>query len=108
MEKTIIITMDLENEQSSSTDSARTGNVFRAEDVEFYPNPSNGTFNLRFAVEEPSDVLVQIRDARGNMVYGRKPENYSGTYDHRSAWAMKPRGITLSISCGVIISSPNR
>ncbi|HAE14547.1 MAG: PDZ domain-containing protein [Chitinophagales bacterium] len=90
--KTIIITMDLENEQSSSTDSARTGNVFRAEDVEFYPNPSNGTFNLRFAVEEPSDVLVQIRDARGNMVYEENLENYSGTYDHTISLGNEAKG----------------
>ena len=65
--------MDLENEQSSSTDSARTGNVFRAEDESSYPNPSNGTFNLRFAVEEPSDVRVQIRDARAATWCMKKP-----------------------------------
>ena len=53
-------------------------------------------------------MLVQIRDARGNMVYEENLENYSGTYDHTISLGNEAKEITLSISCGVIISSPNR
>jgi membrane-associated protease RseP (regulator of RpoE activity) len=61
--------------------NAKEENTFRAADVEFYPNPSTGTFNLKFEGGSQSDVLINILDMNGNMVYEEELSNFSGTYN---------------------------
>ena len=49
--------------------------------IEFFPNPSEGSFNLRFSTMESTDVQVIIRDVNGAVVYEEALENFSGAYD---------------------------
>lgn len=41
---------------------------FSFEDFSIYPNPSNGTFNLRFTPATADDIEVSLYDLRGRMI----------------------------------------
>jgi hypothetical protein len=51
-----------------------------AGDLMFYPNPSQGKFNLSFNLESKGKTLVRLYDMKGNTVYKEDLEDFSGMY----------------------------
>lgn len=51
-------------------------------ELNFYPNPSNGQFKLEFNVAEKSKTLIKIFDLSGKQVYIEKLHNFSGKYSN--------------------------
>lgn len=78
-ERQINVEIEILNEDNNRSGSENA--PFRAEDVTFYPNPTNGTFNLQFDVAAPADVVINIRDINGALVFEEVLRNFSGKYD---------------------------
>jgi hypothetical protein len=53
------------------------------EDLKFYPNPSDGKFNLAFRLPRSGKTQVTIFDITGKKVYDETLDNFSGAYDRR-------------------------
>jgi len=51
------------------------------DELEFFPNPSKGVFNLRFDLEQSADTQINIYDINGKTVYSKTLENFDGTFD---------------------------
>jgi membrane-associated protease RseP (regulator of RpoE activity) len=75
------IIMEIEVIEEEAFRETPEGEAFKASDVEFFPNPSSGTFSLRFNADEPEDVLINIRDINGALVYDEELKGFSGVYD---------------------------
>ncbi len=51
------------------------------DELEFFPNPSKGLFNLKFDVEQPADTQINIYDINGKEIYTETINNFEGTFD---------------------------
>lgn len=50
------------------------------EEINFYPNPSNGVFTLNFDADQRGDITLNIYDQAGNTVYKEMLADFSGNY----------------------------
>lgn len=73
----------------------------RAEYFNVFPNPTPGTLNISFALEQSSGgpVTVTVTDLLGNKVFDETLQNYSGQYHRQIDLAEKARG-TYIVSVG--------
>ena len=72
---------DLLRESGLELGSAQNG--LAVNELSFYPNPSNGDFNLSFEAAETGDVAIRVINADGRRVYTEKLKNFSGRYDKK-------------------------
>jgi hypothetical protein len=49
--------------------------------LNYYPNPNSGRFNLKFDLENKGAVRVRVLDILGNEVYQDKIDDFQGIYD---------------------------
>ncbi len=69
-----------ENGCSSSADYLFTGeeNLDSNWNVLVYPNPSGGIFNVEYVLSAGDNVMIEISDAIGQLVYTEEEKNVSG------------------------------
>ncbi|MEM6263227.1 MAG: T9SS type A sorting domain-containing protein [Bacteroidota bacterium] len=72
-----------EKEQLSSAGVSNLENTLQVEDLTFYPNPSNGQFNLAFFAKEKGDLSIRIMDAQGKSVYEERFPDFEGAYENQ-------------------------
>lgn len=53
------------------------------EQVEYYPNPNNGKFNLRFKPESKGTTVVRVLDSKGQEVFVDTVEKLNGEYSRQ-------------------------
>jgi len=51
-----------------------------ANDIKFYPNPSNGKFNIEFLSEKEENIDLKVMDSNGKVVYKKKLKNFKGQF----------------------------
>lgn len=62
------------------------------EKLNFFPNPSNGKFNLSFSTPKKSDTEISIQNIEGKMIYQEKLPAFSGTYSKEIDISQNPKG----------------
>lgn len=79
------ITMNIEvikeNDDENERNQSGEGTPLDPAQINFFPNPNSGNFSLQFKVDESSDVVINIRDINGALVYEEALKNFSGAYD---------------------------
>ncbi|MCF6360608.1 MAG: T9SS type A sorting domain-containing protein [Cyclobacteriaceae bacterium] len=83
--------VNAEDEKAFSIEDSKN---LKLDEFNFYPNPSNGTFNLKFAGKEKS-TMVRVTDINGKEVYAEDLQNFSGIYDKEINLAGLKKGIYL-------------
>ncbi|MEZ5196260.1 MAG: T9SS type A sorting domain-containing protein [Bacteroidales bacterium] len=84
--KVIILKLD-EDETKKLEDAgvkvapASDENKLEVESLKFYPNPTDGKFNLKFNIAEKGTTEVKIYDLNGKEVYREKLKNFEGQYE---------------------------
>lgn len=61
--------------------------------MNFYPNPNTGKFNLSFSLPEKGDAEVTILNTEGKVVYTEKLPAFSGNYDQEIDISKQAKGI---------------
>jgi len=57
-----------------------------------YSNPSDGTFNIKFNLNEAGDTKISVTDINGAIVYEETIKNFSGAYDKTVSLLDAPKG----------------
>lgn len=65
------------------------------EELNYYPNPSDGRFRLRFKGIEGKELKISIFDFSGKEVYTEIIGNFTGRYDNDISISMQPKGVYL-------------
>ena len=73
--------VDLVNENAEHRISL--DNSLDLEEVNFFPNPSDGNFNLNFYSPNDGDLTVNIYDQNGKTVYKEMLADFAGEYQNR-------------------------
>ena len=70
-----------------------TDGKLKIEKMNYYPNPTNGKFNLSFSLPEKGDVDITILNNDGKTVYKDKLANFTGSYDKEIDISKNAKGI---------------
>lgn len=57
-----------------------------------YSNPSAGSFNIKFNLNQEGDTRVVVTDVNGKEVYSETLKNFSGAYDKTISLESAPKG----------------
>ncbi|MBL7936803.1 MAG: T9SS type A sorting domain-containing protein [Bacteroidia bacterium] len=97
--KTIVI-KKIDITDASDDDMKRIGKSagvsdgqLKIEKMNFYPNPSNGKFNLSFNLPEKQDTEITILNVEGKVVYKEKLNQFSGNYDKEIDISKNAKGV---------------
>lgn len=71
----------------------KPSNKLSVADINFYPNPSSGKFNLSFKTEGKGDAEVSVMDIQGRVIYTERVQNDSGIYSKQIDLSQNPKGI---------------
>ena len=80
--------LKLINKQTGATDGKLALN-----NMNFYPNPSNGKFNLSFSLPEKGGAEITILNIEGKKVYSENLPNFIGAYDKEIDISKNPKGV---------------
>ena len=77
--------MNIEDLKEKSNDKADIINsndliAMKIDQLEYYPNPNNGIFNVYFTITETCKTIITIFDVNGKEVYYEVINNYKGEY----------------------------
>ncbi|WP_299705758.1 S8 family serine peptidase [uncultured Pontibacter sp.] len=59
------------------------------------PNPSSGIFKIQFETEQREDLLLDVTDMMGNLIYTGKVERFNGFYESTIDISNRASGIYL-------------
>ncbi|TAE50364.1 MAG: T9SS C-terminal target domain-containing protein [Bacteroidetes bacterium] len=79
--------------RKSGADVKKLDNGLAVEQLNFYPNPSNGQFNLSFTSAEKGDLTLVIRDVQGREVYTHESKDFSGQFDQSLDLSTESKGV---------------
>ncbi len=70
-----------------------TDNKLELSSLNFYPNPSNGKFNLSFNLKEKGNTDITVLNMEGKKVYSEKLNDFTGAYDKEIDISKNPKGV---------------
>ncbi len=75
---------DMENpEQAMEIQDQYENPTLDMDEFEFFPNPSEGQFRLRFVLPDEGDTDIRVFSGTGQEVYRERLRNFSGEYNKR-------------------------
>jgi len=84
---------DIEKIENVSLKKAATENNLTVESLRFYPNPSDGRFDLSFNLSSKGKTVVRVVNISGQEVFQDTLGDFSGTYEKRIDISQNPKGI---------------
>lgn len=83
--RVIIVASELSKEEKQMLERSGVDNLNRELDVdlELFPNPSDGLFQLNFDTSDRGDLSVEVYDSSGNQVYMERLIDVEGPYNGR-------------------------
>jgi hypothetical protein len=68
-------------------------NNLNPSDLNYYPNPNDGIFNLKFNLEQKGEVTVKVMDIMGKEVYKETILDFGGMYDNEVNLSGHEKGV---------------
>lgn len=83
--RVMIMITDLDKEDEEKLNEISPNSKLKSDDLEldgfeFFPNPSEGLFNLSFDIEDVNDTEVNIYDLNGKIIYNKFLKNFKGEF----------------------------
>ncbi len=85
--------VDVDKIENASLKKAASENSLTVESLQFYPNPSDGRFDLSFNLPAKGETTVRVVDMAGKEVFQDKVGNFSGTYEKQIDISNNAKGI---------------
>lgn len=97
IKKTVIKKMDAcdanENELKQLGQTGVTDRKLEVADMNLYPNPNTGKFNLAFNLPKKGDTEISVLNSEGKAVYKESLPAFSGNYDKEIDISKNAKGI---------------
>jgi hypothetical protein len=68
-------------------------NNLKPSELNYYPNPNDGKFNLKFNLDQKGEVIVKVLDILGNEIYKETLLDFNGIYDNQLDLTGHEKGI---------------
>lgn len=76
-----VIKQSMKEADEKIADDAKNPEILDPETIQFYPNPNNGTFTLKFNLKQNGDTQITIKDIQGATVYNEDLKGFEGSYE---------------------------
>ena len=80
---------------TSSSNRIIAGDDVSGLNLNIYPNPTKGIFNISFVSEEVDNFEITITDAFGKMIFHEDEQEFIGEYTQKLDLSNSPRGIYM-------------
>jgi hypothetical protein len=70
-----------------------TDGKLQMNEMKFFPNPSDGKFNLSFNLTDKGDTKIQVLNNEGKVVYTEQLFEFTGPYDRELDISEFPKGV---------------
>lgn len=90
----IVLHLEEVNEEDTKAFSLEDNKELKMDEFNFYPNPSNGTFQLKFQ-GKGRPTTVKITDINGKEMYAENIQDFGGSYDQEINLSGLKKGIYL-------------
>lgn len=67
-------------------------NKLQMDNMDFYPNPNNGKFNLKFNLKGKGNTEITVMNLEGKVIYNEKLNDFTGAYDKEIDISNNPKG----------------
>lgn len=91
----VIISEIQEGDESLNDVDYSLKNNLKPSPLNYYPNPSNGRFNLDFKLDLKKEVTIKVLDILGNEVYKETLLDFDGIYQNEIDLTGKEKGIYI-------------
>jgi hypothetical protein len=90
-----LVEEDKKANQGEETKARKTEKFDALSELNFYPNPNGGKFNLKFKLADQGNTKIAIYDLKGNVVYNEELPNFTGAYDKAIDLSQQNRGVYI-------------
>lgn len=90
----IVLHLEEINDEDAKAFSLENSKELKMDEFNFYPNPSNGTFQLKFQGKD-RPTMVKVMDINGKEMYGEDLQDFNGSYDKEINLSGLKKGIYL-------------
>lgn len=90
--KTSAPVAEIKNERNAAENNS---SQLQAEDLNFFPNPSDGKFSLSFRLNTTGTTSIRLIDAVGKEIFNETIENFTGEYNRQFDISGKAKGTYL-------------
>lgn len=90
----IVLHLEEINDEDEKAFSIEDSKELKMDEFNFYPNPSNGTFQLKFQGKD-RPTMVKVMDINGKEMYGEDLQDFNGSYDKEINLSGLKKGIYL-------------
>jgi len=90
----IVLHLEDINAEDEEVFSLESSKELKLDEFNFYPNPSNGTFNLQFLGKD-RPTTVKVTDIKGKEIYAEDLQDFGGSYDKEINLSGLKKGIYL-------------
>ena len=91
----VIISEILKEDASIEEIDYSLKNNLKPSQLNYYPNPNHGKFNLKFILDREEQVTVKVMDISGREVYKETLMDFNGTYDNQIDLTGKEKGLYI-------------
>lgn len=81
--------------KEAGTEMRKSDNFKGLSQLNVYPNPNEGKFNLQFNLAEQGNTKVAIYDMKGNVVYNEDLPGFKGNYNKAIDLSQQSRGMYI-------------
>jgi len=85
----------LQTFQTLSSNRITAGDIQLGKNLNIYPNPTRGLFNISFIAEKVDNFEITIVDAFGKLVSQEDKQDFIGVYNKQVDLSDSPRGIYM-------------
>ena len=71
------------------------GDMSAVSELNIYPNPTRGIFNIEFISEEIDDFEITILDSYGKLIFEENKINFTGEYSNQLDISSYPAGVYI-------------
>ena len=94
IKRTITIS-DFENSELPKAFDAKSEGRLKLHGLQYYPNPSNGTFKLSFRSPDADNLRIRVVDMVGKEIYSHETSNFSGSFEKEIDLSSAQSGIYI-------------
>ncbi|MEO9475473.1 MAG: T9SS type A sorting domain-containing protein [Cyclobacteriaceae bacterium] len=87
--------IEIDGDEFGKKGKVKDSESLELESLDYYPNPSTGSFKLRFKVPQQGELSVKVYDLDGKEVFSRYFNQFGGTYSESLDLTDQSAGVYL-------------
>ncbi len=93
IKRVTVVEVTEDDKELLGKETGSSDNKLNLTKLDFYPNPSNGKFNLSFNLKEKGNTDITILNTEGKKIYSENLNDFTGAYNKEIDISKNPKGV---------------